>query len=72
MPRPLVVLVLARCVNRLGGFSMAFLGVHLATDLEASLAVVGVVLAVFGLATIPSRLLGGHLAGRVGPCPAPC
>ena len=69
MPRAFVVLVLARCVNRIGGFSMALLGVHLATDLGASLAVVGVVLAAFGVATIPSRLLGGFLAGRLGAVP---
>ncbi|WP_076260034.1 MFS transporter [Intrasporangium flavum] len=69
MPRAFAVLVLARCVNRLGGFSMAFLGVHLGTALGASLAVVGVVLAAFGLATIPSRLLGGYLAGRFGAVP---
>ncbi len=29
LPRELRLLILARCVNRLGGFSMAFLGVLL-------------------------------------------
>jgi MFS family permease len=69
VPRPFVVLVVARCVNRLGAFSMAFLGVHLATDLGASLDLVGWVLAAFGLATIPSRLLGGYLSDRIGAAP---
>ena len=66
MPRPLVVLVIARCLDRLGAFSMPFLGVHLEEDLGAALGTAGVVLAVFGLATIPSRVLGGALAGRLG------
>lgn len=58
-----------RVVNRLGGFGMSFLGLRLARDLGMSLAAVGVVLAVFGACTIPSRILGGVLATRLGARP---
>lgn len=58
--------VAVRVVNRLGGFGMSFLGLRLARDLGMSLAAVGVVLAVFGACTIPSRILGGVLATRLG------
>ncbi|GAA4206522.1 MFS transporter [Actinocatenispora rupis] len=63
-------LVLIRVVNRLGAFSMGFLGLRLSHDLGAALAVTGAVLAVFGACTIPSRLLGGVLATRFGARPA--
>lgn len=63
-------LLLARVVNRLGGFGMAFLGVRLAHDLGADVQVVSRVLAVFGACTIPSRVLGGVLANRWGARPA--
>lgn len=66
-PRSVLHAVVAvRVVNRLGGFGMSFLGLRLARDLGMSLASVGVVLAVFGACTIPSRLLGGVLAQRIG------
>jgi predicted MFS family arabinose efflux permease len=58
-----------RVVNRLGGFGMSFLGLRLARDLGMSLGAVGVVLAVFGACTIPSRILGGVLATRLGARP---
>jgi hypothetical protein len=64
--RQVRVLVAARAVNQLGAFSMAFLTVMMCQDLGASLAMAGLVSALFGLATIPSRLLGGRLAGRLG------
>ena len=66
LPPQLRVLILARCVNRLGGFSMAFLGVLLVRDLDAGPAGTAVALTCFGLATIPSRILGGHLADAWG------
>lgn len=53
-------------MNQLGGFSLAFLTVLLADDFNAGLTTAGVVSAVFGLATIPSRLLGGRLADGWG------
>jgi MFS family permease len=60
------LLAAARAVNQLGAFSLAFLTVLMCRVLGASLAEAGVVTAAFGLATIPSRLLGGWLAGRLG------
>jgi MFS family permease len=60
------ILVVARAVNRIGAFTLPFLGVVLAVEFGASLGETGVILAVFGAATIPSRLLGGHLADRLG------
>ncbi|MFC0624598.1 MFS transporter [Kribbella deserti] len=64
---PVWVLVIARAVNRLGAFTLPFLGIVLTVELGASLAEAGFVVTLFGLATIPSRLLGGHLADRLGP-----
>ena len=61
------VLVLARVVNRLGGAGMGFLGVRLTRDLGVPLSTTATVLAAFGLATVPSRLVGGVLATRWGP-----
>ncbi|HWG25227.1 MFS transporter [Actinospica sp.] len=61
--RPLIA---ARAVNQLGAFSLAFLTVLLTRQLGASLAAAGAVSAAFGLATIPSRLIGGRLADRLG------
>jgi MFS family permease len=58
--------VTARAVNQLGAFSLAFLTVLMCRDFGASIAAAGAVAAAFGLATIPSRLLGGRLAGRLG------
>jgi MFS family permease len=60
------ILAAARAVNQLGAFSLAFLTVLMSRDLGASLGTAGTVAAMFGLATIPSRLLGGHLADRLG------
>ncbi len=66
LPDEVRVLALARAVNQLGAFSLAFLTVLLCRVLGASLGAAGLVSALFGLATIPSRLLGGRLAGRLG------
>jgi len=60
------LLVVARAVNQLGAFSLAFLTVLLVRSFGASLAVAGAISAGFGVATIPSRLLGGRLADRLG------
>ncbi|QWZ10709.1 MFS transporter [Nocardioides panacis] len=60
------VLVAARAVNRLGAFTLPFLAVTLVRELDATVAQAGYLLAAFGLATLPSRLLGGHLADRIG------
>ncbi|GAA1546765.1 MFS transporter [Kribbella lupini] len=60
------ILVLARAVNKIGAFTLPFLGVVLTVEFGASLAQTGLILAVFGAATIPSRLLGGQLADSLG------
>nr|WP_202891951.1 MFS transporter [Kribbella shirazensis] len=59
-------MVVARAVNRIGAFTLPFLGVVLTVEFKASLSETGLILAVFGAATIPSRLLGGQLADRLG------
>ena len=66
LPPTVRILVLARAVNRLGAFTLPFLTVTLVQECHASVGEAGCVLAAFGLATIPSRLLGGRLADRVG------
>ncbi len=66
LPRTVRVLAGARAVNQLGAFSLAFLTVMMCRVLGASMATAGAVSAMFGLATIPSRLLGGRLADRLG------
>jgi dipeptide/tripeptide permease len=66
VPRQVQVLAAARAVNQLGAFSLVFLTVMLCRVMGASLAAAGVVSALFGVATIASRLLGGRLADRVG------
>ena len=66
VPRQVQVLAAARAVNQLGAFSLVFLTVMLCRVMGASLAAAGAVSALFGVATIASRLLGGRLADRVG------
>jgi MFS family permease len=61
------LLIVARAVNRLGAFSLSFLTVLTTTSFGATTAVAGYISAAFGLATIPSRLIGGRLADRIGP-----
>ncbi|UBU08736.1 MFS transporter [Nonomuraea gerenzanensis] len=66
LPRTVWWLVLARAINRLGAFSVGFLTVLITAEFGVSAVAAGVVAAAFGLATIPSRLLGGVLADRLG------
>ena len=66
LPTTVWILVLARAVNRLGAFTLPFLAVTLVQDLDASVSQSGLLLAGFGVATIPSRLFGGRLADRIG------
>ncbi|GAA1662858.1 MFS transporter [Kribbella yunnanensis] len=66
LTRTVWVLVAARAVNRIGAFSLSFLAIVLTVEFGASLSRTGFVVALFGLATIPSRLLGGFLADRIG------
>jgi MFS family permease len=53
-------------VNRLGAFTLPFLAVVLTVELGATVAQAGLVLTVFGAATLPSRVFGGWLADRFG------
>src|SRR5689334_151424 len=66
LPRAVWILLLARAVNRLGAFSLPFLSLVLVDEFGASLISAGYLISAFGLATIPSRLLGGQLAERFG------
>ncbi|MET9270738.1 MFS transporter [Kribbella sp. NPDC003557] len=66
LSRAVWILVVARAVNRIGAFTLPFLGVVLSVEFKASLSQIGLILAVFGAATLPSRLLGGQLADRLG------
>ncbi len=66
MPRVVWLLVAARSVNRLGAFTLPFLTVLLTQSFGASVGQAGLVMALFGLATIPSRLFGGWLADHLG------
>ena len=66
LPHEVRLLLAARVVDRLGGFTLTFLPVLLVAAYGASLRTAGLVGAAFGLATIPSRLLGGRLADRLG------
>ena len=66
LPPTVWLLVVARAVNRLGAFTLPFLSVTLVAEQGASVAQAGFLLAAFGVATIPSRLLGGRLSDRVG------
>ncbi|MEV4255867.1 MFS transporter [Spirillospora sp. NPDC049652] len=66
MPRSVWLLAAARAVNRLGAFSVPFLAALTVARFGASPATGGLVTAAFGVATVPSRLLGGRLADRIG------
>lgn len=64
--RAVRVLVVARAVNRLGAFTLPFLGLLLTAEFGATVTQAGLVLTLFGLAAIGSRLAGGQLADRLG------
>jgi MFS family permease len=66
MPRAVRALVAARAVNRLGAFALPFTAAILVEDFGTSVTTAGLVVASFGLASIPSRLAGGVLADRWG------
>jgi predicted MFS family arabinose efflux permease len=66
LPREVRILVAARFVDRVGGFTLTFLPTLLVAAYGVPLPLAGLVGAAFGLATIPSRLLGGRLSGRIG------
>jgi MFS family permease len=60
------MLVAGRAVNRLGAFSLPFLSLLLTQERGWSTGSAGLVMAAFGVATIPSRLAGGWMADRLG------
>lgn len=66
LPRAVRALVAARVVNRLGAFALPFTAAILVQDLGTSVTTAGLVVASFGLTSIPSRLAGGVLADRWG------
>jgi hypothetical protein len=59
LPSEVWLLVISRTVNRLGAFTLPFLTVILTDSFGASVATAGAVVALFGAATIPSRIIGG-------------
>ncbi|MEV4134083.1 MFS transporter [Dactylosporangium sp. NPDC049742] len=65
-PTALWSLLVARGVNELGAFTLPFLTVILVRSLHVSPSAAGAIVAVFGVATIPSRILGGYLADAIG------
>jgi MFS family permease len=66
LPRVVWLVVLGRSVNQLGAFTLPFLTVALTHRFGISVAAAGLLLAVFGVATVASRLAGGWLADRLG------
>ena len=66
LPRVVWLVVVGRAVNQLGAFTLPFLTVALTARFGVSVAVAGALMAVFGAATIASRLAGGWLADRIG------
>ena len=63
---PLRILIFGRAVNRLGAFTLPFLAVVMTSELHASVTTAGMAMTVFGISTIPSRLIGGRLTDRLG------
>lgn len=72
LPGPVWALVVARAVNRVGAFTLPFLAVLLGQEFSLSVTTAGSLLALFGVATIPSRLAGGILADHLGRVPTIC
>jgi MFS family permease len=66
LPRPFWVLWAGTLINRLGMFVEPFLALYLSSERHLSLGLVGVVLASYGAGSVPSQLIGGALADRIG------
>jgi MFS family permease len=60
------MLIVGRAVNRVGAFSLAFLMLLLTEERGWSIQAAGLAMSAFGVATIPSRLLGGRWADHLG------
>ncbi len=65
LPRDVRILILARGVNRLGAFSLAFLTLLLTREIRTSIVTAGLVMSAFGVASMASRVIGGWLADTV-------
>lgn len=66
LPADVWILVVARTVNRLGAFTLPFLTVVLVDNFQTPVATAGLIVALFGAATIPSRIIGGYLTDKLG------
>lgn len=66
LPREYWVLLAGSFVNRLGTFVQPFLVLYLVRDRGMAESAAGVLLAINGAAGLPSQLVGGALADRVG------
>lgn len=66
LPRTVWLLVIGRSINHVGAFTLSFLAVALTEEFDASISSAGLLVALFGAATLPSRLLGGWLADWLG------
>ncbi len=66
LPRAFWALWAGSFVNRLGTMVEPFLAFYLTTVRGMSLAATGIVLALFGLGSVVSQILGGYLADRIG------
>jgi len=66
LPAEVWILVIARTMNRLGAFTLPFLTVVLVNDFRTPVATAGLIVALFGAATIPSRIIGGYLTDKIG------
>ena len=66
LPRVVWLLVVGRAVNRLGAFTLPFLTVALTDLLGSSVSMAGALMAMFGIGSIASRLVGGWLADWLG------
>jgi len=66
LPAEIWILVVARTVNHLGAFTLPFLTVVLVNDFRTPVATAGLIVALFGAATIPSAVPSiGHDEGGV-------
>lgn len=66
LPRPFWVLWAGTLINRLGMFVEPFLALYLSGARQLSLTEIGAVLASYGAGSVPSQLIGGALADRIG------
>jgi MFS family permease len=66
LPRELWIIWTGTLVNRMGTMAVPFLTLYLVSKRGFSIVEAGAVLATYGLGSLCSQLLGGHLADRFG------